>query len=140
MLERRGVRRLAGFGPQASCVGTGVLQTSLAAVYDLVTDTPAPGGGLHAALATGALLAGAATSALEDGDGGVAGIEQSGGEPPRPSPETEEDGPVSSAGPSLTDPFGTGDSALDDPRVLLFLAIVLACMVSAAHEIRRALR
>jgi hypothetical protein len=140
-LERRAVRLLADAGRETSCERTGISQTSLVAVYDVLTGTPAGAGDLAAPLAAGAELARAAAVSLDEGEGAVAGVRESGEAPPRPdSPEPEDDGPASSAGASLGNPFGDGDSAVDDPLLLLLLAIVVASLVSAAREIRRAVR
>ena len=137
VLERRGVRRLASYGEGASCAGTGVEQSTLMSVYDLLADTSTAGGtGLPAALQAGVLLASAATAALDEGDGAVAGERESGDEEDSITPDPEEDGVVASLG----NPFGLADPALDNPFLLVLLAIVVACLVSAGREIRRALR
>jgi Sigma-70, region 4 len=137
VLERRGVRRLASYGEGASCAGTGVEQSTLTSVYDLLSDTSTAGGtGLPAPLQAGVLLASAATAALEEGEGAVAGERESGDEEEGISPDPEEDGVVSSLG----NPFGLADPALDNPFLLVLLAIVVACLVSAGRELRRALR
>jgi Sigma-70, region 4 len=141
VLERRGLRRLASYGEGASCAGTGVEQSTLLSVYDLLGDASIAGGaGLPAPLQAGVLLASAATAALDEGEGAVAGEHESGGDEESTTPDPEEDGQVSSAGPSLGNPFGIADSALDNPLLLVLLAIVVACLVSAGREIRRALR
>ena len=137
VLERRGVRRLASYGEGASCAGTGVEQSTLMSVYDLLTDTSTAGGtGLPAALQAGVLLASAATAALDEGEGAVAGERESGDAEESITPDPEEDGVVSSLG----NPFGLADPALDNPFLLVLLAIVVACLASAGREIRRALR
>jgi len=137
VLERRGVRRLASYGEGATCAGTGVEQSTLMSVYDLLADTSTAGGtGLPAALQAGVLLASAATAALDEGEGAVAGERESGDEEESITPDPEEDGVVSSLG----NPFGLADPALDNPFLLVLLAIVVACLVSAGREIRRALR
>jgi hypothetical protein len=141
VLERRGLRKLASYGEGASCAGTGVEQSTLLSVYDLLGDASIAGGaGLPAPLQAGVLLASAATAALDEGEGAVAGEHESGGDEESMTPDPEEDGQVSSAGPSLGNPFGIADSALDNPLLLVLLAIVVACLVSAGREIRRALR
>lgn len=149
VLERRGLRALANLGDGAGCADSGVSRTTLVAVYDLLTDTSTAGReGLHAPLEAGILMASAATVALDDGEGAVAGTRESGGkrehashgDKENGSSGAEEDGPVASAGPSIGDPFGLADPALDNPFLLVLLAIVVACMVSAGREIRRALR
>ncbi len=139
VLERRGVRRLASYGEGATCAGTGVEQSTLMSVYDMLADTSTAGGtGLPAALQAGVLLASAATAALDEGEGAVAGERESGDDEEGITPE--EDGQGSSAGLSLGNPFGLADPALDNPFLLVLLAIVVACLVSAGREIRRALR
>jgi sigma-70-like protein len=140
VLERRGLRKLASYGEGAGCADTGVEQSTLLSVYDLLSDASIAGGaGLPAPLQAGVLLASAATAALGEGEGAVAGERESGGDEESMTPEPEEDGQVSSAGPSLGNPFGIADSALDNPLLLVLLAIVVACLVSAGREIRRAL-
>jgi Sigma-70, region 4 len=123
VLERRGLRRLASYGDGASCAGTGVEQSTLIA----------------APLLAGVLLGSAAPAAVDDSEGAVAGERASGDEEQSKPPVPEEDGPASSAGPSLGNPFGIADPALDNPLLLVFLAIVVACLVSAGRELRRAL-
>lgn len=142
LLERRGLRRLADAGQAAPCEGTGISRTSLAAVYELLTGTStAAVEALPAPLAAGVRLAIAASVALDEGEGAVAGARESGDEPKNASSDPEdEEGPVSSAGPSLGDPFGAAGPALDNPLFLLLLAIVVACLASAARELRRAVR
>jgi hypothetical protein len=147
VLERRGLRALTRLDGGAACVDSGVSRMTLVAVYDLLTDTSATGGeGIHTSLAAGLRLANAATVALDGGEGAVAGARESGGDTENASRRAEEsappgeDGPVSSAGPSLGDPFGIADPPLDNPLLLVLVAIVVACMVSAGREIRRALR
>jgi hypothetical protein len=141
LLERRGLRRLADAGRGTSCERTGISQTSLVAVYDVLAGTsPAAVDEFPAPLEAGVRLARAATVALDEGEGAVAGVRES-GEARRPaSSEPEEDGPATSAGPSIADPFGGGDSGVDDPLLILLLAIVVASLASAAREIRRAVR
>jgi hypothetical protein len=142
LLERRGIRTLANAGRRTSCERTGISRTSFVAVYDVLTGTS--GAALEefpVPLAAGVELARAATVALEEGGGAVAGARQSGGArrhaPSEPEEVTEE--PPSSAGPSLRDPFGSG-SEVGDPMLILMLAIVVACLASAAREVRRAVR
>jgi hypothetical protein len=143
LLERGGLRTLAGFGKAASCAHTGVSQTTLAGAYLLLTGASAPtGDGLSAPIGAGVALATLAAVALDDGEGAVAGARESRGERRGTAPdpeEGEEDGPVSSAGPSLGDPFGAASRAVDDPLILLLLAVVVAGMVSAARQVKRAL-
>jgi Sigma-70, region 4 len=142
LLERRGMRNLARSGRGTSCEQSGISLTSLVAVYDLLTDSTADAQ-LPAPLAAGVRLANAAAVVLNEGEGVVAGVRDSGEERRHTSagPEKEQrEGPVSSAGPSLGDPFGSADPSLDNPMFLLLLAIVVACLVSAAREIRRAVR
>jgi Sigma-70, region 4 len=142
LLERRAVRSLADAGRETSCERTGISQISLVAVYDILTGTFSPtGSDLPAPLTAGARLARAAAAALDEGEGVVAGVRESSEVPRRPDPtEPEDDGPASSAGPSLGDPFEKDDSGADDPMLLLLLAIVVASLASAAREIRRAVR
>jgi hypothetical protein len=143
LLERRGVRALAGIGGGAACADTGVATTTLIAVYDLLTDTPSDGSldGLPAPLEAGVRLANAGAVALEDGDrGAVAGVRESGHEQRAEARQPEEDGPAASAGPSLGDPFEELDPRADNPLLIVLLAIVVACLVSAAREIKRAVR
>jgi Sigma-70, region 4 len=142
VLERLGARRLAGLGKEADCVGTGVSLTTLVAVYELLTDTTfnAFAVGLHAPLEQNFVLAGAAAAAVADGEGGVAGARETARSKGNGTPRPDEDGPASSAGPSLGDPFGTAKGALDDPAILVLLAIVVASLISAGREIRRAVR
>lgn len=141
-LERRGVRSLAGIGRTAACEQTGIADTTLVAVYDLLADTSLAGGfeQLPAPLEAGVRLAGAASAALEGRErGAVAGVRESGGAADgRPAvPDDEDD--VSSAGPAFT-PFDEMSPSVDNPLFLVLLAIVVACLVSAAAEIRRAIR
>ena len=141
LLERRGVRSLAGIGRGSACAGTGIAQTTLVSVYDLLADTSTAGAqGLPALFETGVRLAKAASVAEDEGETAGAGARESGGDRRGGSPEPEEDGPVSSAGPSLADPFGDAGLALDNPFFLILMAIVVACLASAAREIRRAVR
>lgn len=141
LLERRGLRTLAAIGRGASCEGTGVSRSTLVAVYGLLTGTAGDDGEeLPALFAAGLRLADAASLALDEGGGAVAGVRESGEERRNASPEPEEEGPVSSAATWLGDPFGNVDPALDNPLFLLLLAIVVACLASAAREIRRAVR
>jgi sigma-70-like protein len=141
LLERRGLRRLAGIGRRTSCEGTGIAPTTLVSVYGLLSDTStAASYVLPAPLTAGVRLAGAASVALADGEGAVAGTRESGEKRKNASSEPEEEGPMSSAGPSIGDPFGSADPALDNPFFLLLVAIVVACLASAAREIRRAVR
>jgi hypothetical protein len=131
LLERRGVRALAGIDRGAACLGAG--EGSLAAVLEA---------GVRLANTVAAALdeAGPGTVALdEDGQGAVAGARKSGGTGGGGSPPPE-DGPVSSAGPSLGDSFGDDGSAVDEPLFLLLVAIVVACLASAGREIMRAVR
>jgi hypothetical protein len=145
LLERRGMRNLARSGRGTSCEQTGISLTSLVAIYDLLTgSSTADAEGLPAPLAAGVRLANAASVVLDEGMGAVAGVRDSGEErrhtSAEPEEEQKEEGPVSSAGPSLGDPFGSADPGLDNPMFLLLLAIVVACLASAAREIRRAVR
>jgi hypothetical protein len=142
LVERRGVRNLAGAGQDTSCERTGISAISLASVYELLTGSASSATeGLSPPLAAGVRLANAASAALDADGGAVAGARESGGERRDPSPEREADeDDVSSAGPSLANPFGSGGAALDNPLFLLLLAIVVACLASAAREIRRAVR
>jgi hypothetical protein len=144
LLERRGMRNLARSGRSTSCEQTGISLTSLVAVYDLLTGGSTGGPeGLPAPLAAGVWLANAASVVLDEGEGAVAGVRDSSEERRHTSAEPreeQEEGPVSSAGPSLADPFGSADPGLDNPMFLLLLAIVVACLASAAREIRRAVR
>jgi hypothetical protein len=144
LLERRGMRNLARSGRGTSCEQSGISLTSLVAIYDLLTgDSTADAQGLPAPLAAGVRLANAASLVLDEGASAVAGMRDSGEERRHTSagPEEEqEEGPMSSAGPSLGDPFGSAEAALDNPMFVLLLAIVVACLVSAAREIRRAVR
>jgi hypothetical protein len=141
LLERRGLRTLADAGRRTSCERTAVSPTSFVAVYDLLSATSvAATERFSPAVAAGVMLARAAAVALEQGGGAVAGARESGGDPKRASSEQDEvtEEPPSSAGPSLGDPFGSGNS--DDAMVILMLAIVLACLASAVREVRRAVR
>jgi hypothetical protein len=142
LLERRGVRSLAGIGQDSACAGTGIGRTTLVAVYDLLLDTSAPGGrALPPLLETGVQLANTASVALEDEQAAaVAGVRESGGDRREASLEPEEDGPVASAGPLLGAPFGDAGASLDNPFFLLLIAIAVACLASTAREIRRAVR
>jgi Sigma-70, region 4 len=128
LLERRAVRGLAEAGRSTGCEGTGISAGMLE--------------GLPASFAAGAGVAGALTAALEEGgSGAVAGVRQAGGEARDDALEPEGDeGPAASAGPSLGNPFGSAGPALDNPIFLMLLAIVAACLASAAREIRRAVR
>jgi hypothetical protein len=141
LLERRGLRALTNAGRRTSCERTGISQASLVAVYDVLAGTSSAAlAEFPAPLAAGLSLARAATLALEQGEGAVAGARASVEEPRRASSEEEEiieDSP-SSAGPSLGDPFGGGTSG--DAMLILMLAIVVACLASAARELRRAVR
>jgi hypothetical protein len=144
-LEQRGMRNLASRGRGTSCEQTGISLTSLVAVYALMTGgSAADSEGLPAPLAAGVRLANAASALLDEEGGRVAGVRDSGEERRHASAEREEEpeeeGPASSAGPSLGDPFASAAPALDNPMFLLLLAIVVACLVSAAREIRRAVR
>jgi hypothetical protein len=147
LLERRGVRALARTGDGSGCAGTGISRATLIDAYELVAGTSMAGAErLPAPLEASVRLATSATVALDEGDraaggwGAVAGARESRGEKESASPEPNEGESVSPAGPSFGDPFGTGDSAFDDPRLLLLLLIVVACLISAGREIRRALR
>lgn len=142
LLEQRGLRSLTRSGRGSSCEQTDISLTSLVAVYDLLSGTAkASAEGLPVPLAAGVRLANAATGALDDEVGSVAGARQSAEKPHQTSSEPEEqEGPVSSAGPSLGNPFGAANPALDNPMFLVLLAIVVACLASAAREIRRAVR
>jgi Sigma-70, region 4 len=151
LLERRGLRGLAGIGSGESCEGTGLARTTLVAIYDLLTGPSTDDGAAPSALvAVGVRVANAATVALDEGtgamvgadegSGAVASVRESGDARRSPSSDPAEDGPVASAGPSLGDPFGDGGSSLDNPFFLVLLAIVVACLAFAASEIRRAVR
>jgi hypothetical protein len=145
VLERRGLRALARLGEDAGCAGTGISETTFVDVYELLTGMSTAGGeSLRAPFEAGVRLAAAATVALDESDGGdqgaVAGTRESGGEKENESSQPEEDRSVTPAGPLVGDPFGMGDWALDDPRLVLLLLIVVACLVSAGRELRRALR
>jgi hypothetical protein len=144
VLERKGLRALARIDEGASCAATGVSQTTLAGVYELLTDWHAADvQALPTPLEAGVQLVIAAAAMLDDGEGegAVAGVRESAGERRSASSgDPEEDGPVASAGPALDDPFGEGDSAMDDPLLLALLALVVACLVSAGREVGRALR
>jgi hypothetical protein len=145
LLERRGMRNLARSARGTSCEQSGISLISLVAVYDLLTGGSIAGAeGLPAPLDVGVRLANAASVVLDEGEGTVAGVRDSREErrhtSAEPEEEQEEKGPVSSAGPSLGDPFGSVDRALDNPMFLLLLAIVVACLASTAREIRRAVR
>lgn len=142
LLERRGLRALDHLGDSPSCAGTGLSGTALVAIHELLIGTSSLPG-QTAPVEAGLRLAGAAMLALDESGGGlgvVAGIRRSGGVPHGDSIESEEDGAVSS-GPALGgDPFGTSDPALENPLLILLLAIVVACLASAGREIRRAIR
>jgi hypothetical protein len=142
LLELAGLSTLAGFGNAASCAQTGVSRTTLAVAYVLLTGASAPmGDGLSAPLAAGVALATMAAVALDEGEGAVAGAHDSRGERRGTAGDPdggEENGPVSS-GPSLGDPFGAASRAIDDPLLLVLLAVVVAGMVSAARQVKRAL-
>jgi hypothetical protein len=148
LLERRGLRAVAGLGRATPCEESGISRTSLVEAYELLSagssadeSPPALAAGLRLANAAAvALDGGAAAVALDRGAGAVAGARESGEERRSPSYEPGEDGPVSSAGPSLGDPFGDEDGPLDNPLLLVLLAIVVATLASAAGQIRRALR
>jgi hypothetical protein len=146
VLERRGLRALARIYEGAGCAGTGVSQTTLAGVYELLADwDTADVEALPVQLEAGVRLATAAAAMLDDDEGdsqgAVAGVRESAEErPSAASGETEENGPLATAGPALDDPFGEGDRAIDDPLLLALLALVVACLVFAGREVGRALR
>jgi hypothetical protein len=145
VLERRGVRALARRGEGTGCAGTGVSRTTFADLYELLSGMSTAGSeALPAPLEAGVLLGAAASVALDEGngaaEGAVAGARESGGEKQTGSAGSDKDPSVTSAGPSVGDPFGTEDSAFDDPRLVLLLLIVVACLLSAGRELRRALR
>ena len=147
LLVQRGVRALSNLGPGAACRGSGLERTTVVALYGLVTDTPAGAfEELPATLEAGVLLANAASEALDDGgEAAVAGaresgVRESGGAQRARAPAPGEDGPVASAGPSIGDPFDGLDSGLGNPFLLVLLAIVVACLASAAREFKRAVR
>lgn len=141
-LERTGVRTLADLGSRTACEQTEIANITLLAVYDLLADTSLAGGleEMPAPLEAGVRLAGAASAALEgEGRGAVAGVRESGGAAKERSDKPIEDDDVSSAGPSLS-PFDEMKPSVDNPLFVILLAIVVACLASAAAEIRRAIR
>jgi sigma-70-like protein len=143
LLERRGVRSLAGLGRRAGCAESGLTRATLVAVYGVLADMPPAGsfGQLPASLEAGLRLASAASAALEDeGRGAVAGARESGGGEPRDSDGPPREDDVASAGPSLGAPFDEVDPSVDNPLFLVLLGIVVASFVSAVAEIRRAIR
>jgi hypothetical protein len=144
VLESRGLRALARMGGTANCAGTGVSQTTLTGVYELLTEWSDAGvEALPAPLQAGVRVANAAVAALDEdqSEGAVAGVRESAEERrSASSDDPEENDPLASAGPALDDPFGAGDSGIDDPLLLALLALVVAGLMSAGREVGRALR
>jgi hypothetical protein len=141
LLEGRGVRSLSRRGQGAACAGTGIAQSTLVAVYELLGESATRGQGLPSLLETGARLAEAAAATLEDeGEAAVAGVRESGTRRRDAAREPEKGGLLPFAGPALGDPFEDASSILENPLFLILVAITVACLASAAREIRRAVR
>jgi hypothetical protein len=127
LLEHRGVGSLAGRSRRSGCGRTGVATATLAPVYGLLAE------------ASIASLAGAAAALTDPGRGDVAGVRASGGERqdgPQGPADGDDENPAS---PSFGAPLGEGNPVLGDPLFLVLLAVVVACLASAARDLRRSM-